>query len=433
MRWVIYNILFAILFVLFLPHYLLRMRRRGGYRRNFLQRLACYDSSVRTALSTDQERIWIHAVSVGELFVAFKFIEALRQWKPSLAFVLTTTTSTGHAIASKRIAAPDVLLYFPVDFPVVMKRALRAIKPSMLLLVECECWPNLIRSCSVENVPVVMVNGRLSDSSFKGYKKIRFFMRDILSLVRVFCMQTEEDREKMVALGAPAHRVFTVGNAKYELFDRDKEKESDARMVLDQAGFKEGEPLLVGGSTWSGEEKILLELYKSLRLKQPNLHLLLAPRHVERIPEVLPIIEEMGLSYAKRTEISSNTDPVDVIVLDTTGELRHYYAHATVNFIGKSLCSHGGQNIIEPAFYGKPIIVGPYTENFTGIISDFIREEALIQLSGASELGDAVLGCLQDSDRAGRMGERAAEIVRRQAGSVSRTIQQIQRMAEDPV
>jgi 3-deoxy-D-manno-octulosonic-acid transferase len=217
MIWWIYNFIFPIVFLFLLPHYLMRMLRRGGYARDFSQRFGCYGRAESELLDAPGQPIWIQAVSVGELSIALSFMDELRRREPGIRFVLTTNTSTGHALALQKVHAPDVTLYFPMDVPLVMRRALRRIRPAIVVLIENEMWPNLIRTAEKRGIPTIMVNGRISENSFKGYRKIRFITRDLLPRIRWFCVQSAADRDRLLYLGAPPEKVEITGSAKYDL------------------------------------------------------------------------------------------------------------------------------------------------------------------------------------------------------------------------
>ena len=405
-----------------LPRAIVRMRRRGGYARNFGQRFARYSPEL-LAQFHEGGRIWIHAVSVGEIFVAVRFMQEFRARRPDVKFVLSTTTSTGYGIAEKEVAAPDVLIYLPVDFPHVMKRALSIIRPKALVLVECELWPNLIRLARRGGIPVILINGRISDHSYSGYSKLRVFTRPLLAQVDLLCVQSEDDRQKLISLGADSARLNVVGSAKYDMTPANGNGEEKARAALETAGIARDRLVLLGGSTWAGEEEALLDVYKELHATIENLVLVLVPRHAERRDKVLSAIADRGLSVVRRTAPKSVTSvPPDVLLVDTTGELRSFYACADVIFVGKSLFEHGGQNIIEPALCGKPIVVGPNMENFAAVTKDFLAAGALVQVRDAASLHDAIRTLLSDSAKRASLGEKAQRLVREKAGAVRKTL-----------
>ena len=424
MIWLAYNALFALVYFLLLPKFLLRMRRRGGYGKGFLQRFAVYGPEVRARLAGDRDRIWVHAVSVGEVYVGLRFIEELRAARPKAAFVLTTTTSTGRRVAEAGLAEDDVLLYFPSDCPGIVRRAFRRLRPRAILLVENELWPNLLREADRRKVPVFLVNGRISASSYRGYRKVRWMTRRALPLVRRFLVQSEEDAARLLDLGAPAERVQAVGSAKYDVVRDDPAAAAQAQAILRAAGLGEGDLLLVGGSTWPGEEAALLRVYRALKPRYPALRLVLVPRHVERRPEIEADIARQGLAHTRRSALDERkaAGPVDILLVDTTGELRGLYTAATVIFVGKSLTQTGGQNIIEPALPGKPIVVGPHLENFPGVAEDFRQAGALIQVDDERGLREAVRDLLDNADKRAAYGDRARQLVERKRGAVAASV-----------
>jgi 3-deoxy-D-manno-octulosonic-acid transferase len=425
MIWLLYNVLFAIGFTLLLPYFLARMWRRGGYRRDFMQRLGWYDAGRRAQLRA-RPRIWIHAVSVGEVFVAARFMAELRMRRPGTAFVLSTTTSTGHALAEKTLAAEDVLIYFPVDNPLVMRRVLRRLRPEMLILTECELWPNLLRLAHGRGIPLALINGRISDNSFRGYRRLSLFSARIIRMFDVLGAQSRQDADRLIGLGADPSRVTVTGSAKYDVAEKDPTSDRRAGDILRAANISEGQLVMVGGSTWPGEEGVLLEIFGRLKLSIPNLKLVLVPRHAERRQEVGEAIARRGFAFVQRSACQAGNGKgagaPDVLLVDTTGELKHLYAKATVIFIGKSLTQHGGQNPVEPAAYGKPVIVGPNMENFRDVMNDLLQAGAAIQVRDARELEDALHRLLKDESARRECGRRAAEVVEAKRGAIRSTV-----------
>ncbi len=423
MIWIVYNLVFPFVLLLTLPYYLMRMYRRGGYRKGFAQRLGIYEAALRTRLG-ERPRVWIHAVSVGETFVAVKFMETWRRQQPDVAFVMTVNTSTAHTMAEKSIHPNDVLVYFPVDFPLVIRRVLRTFRPRMLVLTECEFWPNLMRMAKRQGIPVLLVNGRMSDKSFRGYRRFRWLFAPVMRLLDGVCVQGRQDAERFVDVGAVAARVTVTGSAKYDVALNDPGQPEKAREWLDEAGMVEGDLILLGGSTWAGEEDVLLDVLMKFKPTHPSLRLVLVPRHAERRDEVVAAIQQRGLTFVKRSQggrAGAGMRP-DVLLADTTGELKHFYSGATVIFVGKSLTQHGGQNIIEPAVCGKPIVVGPNMENFPDIIRDFVAAQALVQVADAAELGRRIGELLGDEALRRSYGEHAAAWVEKNRGALSVTV-----------
>jgi len=430
MIWTFYNIAFALIFPLLLPHFLWRMRRRGGYARNFWQRLGRYRDDCLLRLG-GESRIWLHAVSVGEVYVALQLMREWRERETGVLFALTTTTSTAYAIAERELSDPDVALYFPVDFPPVMRRAFDAINPRAIVLVEVELWPNLIRMARNRALPVFLVNGRMSDRSFRGYGRIKPLTRRLLPEFDVISVQSEEDRRRFIALGADPARTVTLGSAKYDVALATPlaggEKALD---VMRAAGIRPDHLVLLGGSTWEGEEEAMVDLYRGLKTRYRNLVLMIAPRHVERVPAIVEILKPRVGKLIRRSTIPEKTaiapaQPPDVLLIDTTGELKHFYAHADVIFVGKSLMQHGGQNIIEPALYGKPVVVGPNMENFPSIMADFLGGKAVIQVKDLQGLRRAVDDLLCDPGKREEIGRAVRCVVEDKSGSLGQFLDRL--------
>lgn len=421
MIWFFYNLLFPIAFLLMLPKFVSRMLRRGGYKKHFEQRFGTYGHGISPRFE-ETRRIWIHAVSVGEIQIALRFIETYRAAHPQAAFVLSTNTSTAHALADREIDDRDVLIYFPIDMPFIIKRAYNAINPLKLILVECELWPNLIREATRRGIPIALINGRISDSSFKGYHSLRPLIRRLLEMIDPICVQGRQDAERMHELGARAESIHTLGTAKYDLPTPAADADAAARTILKQAGVADDAFVFLGGSTWPGEEEALCKIYKTLREKYPTLFLVLVPRHAERREDVVNDIEGQGLTCSLRSQGAS---PADVLVIDTTGELMSFYAAADLVFVGKSLCEHGGQNPIEPALFGKPIIVGPNMENFPSVMDDFRAANALRQVPDFQTLETTIDELLGDRSARDTLGAAAAQVVESRRGVMQKMVEKI--------
>lgn len=428
MIWILYNILFPFAFALLLPYYLYRMFRRGGYWGSIEQRIGIYSEEIREKLAGLQGCIWIHAVSVGEIGVALKFMQEYRKKYPQSLFVLTTNTSTAHELARKKLAERDLLLYFPLDFPPIVKTVLNRINPSRLILIECEIWPNLIREAAKRAIPIAIINGRISKNSFRGYRKLRPLTRQVLAKVDTICARGEKDLEHFIALGASRERVHLCGSLKFDVAEADRHGRKRATQILKRAGISANAKILLGGSTWPAEEALLLDTYTKLKERIPELALVLVPRHFERAPEVVEILKSRELNFVQRSSIETNSKSAEILLVDSTGELMDFYASANVVFIGKSLAqNHGGQNPIEPALLGKPIIVGPNMENFPVVMSCFRKADAILQIEDGEQLLPSVEKLVQDSDFALSMGVRAANLVESQRGVMRKTVQLLSR------
>jgi 3-deoxy-D-manno-octulosonic-acid transferase len=357
--------------------------------------------------------------------VALRFIEEYRKAHPEALFVVSTNTSTGHALAEQNMAQRDVLIYFPVDLPFVMRRVFNAINPLKLILVECEFWPNLVRQAHKRGIPVALINGRISGSSYKGYMLLRPFTRRLLALIDPVCMQGRQDAERIIAMGARPETVKTPGTAKYDLPPPEANAGAVARAVLKKISVPGNALILLGGSTWPGEEEALCKIYKTLRAQHPELFLVLVPRHAERRNDVAEAIRSQGLSFVLRSQMAGGSAKSDVLVVDTTGELMSFYAAADVVFVGKSLCVHGGQNPIEPALFGKAVVVGPNMENFPAVMDDFLSANAIRQVADFQAFEKTIAELLSDPAARADLGARARQVVENHRGVIQRMVEQV--------
>jgi len=426
MFWILYNLLFPVVFALMLPKFISRMLKRGGYGQHFEQRVGHFGTQTKARLR-EYPRVWVHAVSVGEIYVALRFMKAYRAAHPDAYFALSTTTSTGHVIARKELDSRDVLFYFPVDLPVIIKKVLRIIDPVRLILVEGEFWPNLIRLADKQGVPVSLINGRMSARSFKGYCKVRPLTADVLRRINPVCVQSEVDAERMIGIGALPENVQVMGTVKFDVAERNPAGEKAAQEILRKLFVPDDAVVLLGGSTWPGEEAVLCELYKKLNPVNPNLFLVLVPRHVERAVDVVQTLEENGLSFVRRSQLAEfqSLEKPDVLFVDTTGELRNFYSVADIVFVGKSLLEHGGQNPIEPAMCGKAVVVGPNMENFPAVMPIFLQAEAILQVENLQTLEAAIEKLIDGEPARAALGARAAKVAEENCGSIERTVERL--------
>ncbi len=424
MLWFLYNLLFPVVFICMLPKFISRMLRRGGYGQHFEQRIGHFGSNTKARLR-EQRRVWVHAVSVGEIYVALRFIKAYRAAYPDTLFALSTTTSTGHAIALREIDSRDVVFYFPVDLPIIIRKVLRIVNPLRIVLVEGEFWPNLIRLADEQGIPISLINGRMSESSYKGYRKLKPLTADVLRRINPICVQGRIDAGRLIGIGAPEENIHEMGTVKFDVAERDPAGEKTAREIMRKIHVPKDAAVLLGGSTWPGEESELCSIYRQLRESNPDLFLVMVPRHVERADEVVRVFEEQGLSYVRRSRIDAfeEASRPDVLFIDTTGELRNFYSVSDIIFIGKSLTQHGGQNPIEPAMYGKAIVMGPNMENFPAVMEAFLQKQAVKQVDSASALAAAIARLLASPAERKDLGLRAGQVVDENRGVIDRTVE----------
>jgi 3-deoxy-D-manno-octulosonic-acid transferase len=422
----IYNLFWPVGLLFFLPGYFAKMIRRGGYRKKFGQRLGIYDDNVRARVS-QQRSTWLHAVSVGEVNVALKLANALRALEPDLHCVLTTTTTTGFALANKNAPPWVEVMYTPLDYWPIMRRAFAVIAPARILLVEAEVWPNLVATTHARRIPVALVNARLSPRSERRFRRFRVFVAPTFRLLDLICVQEQGDVERWAALGVERSRIHHTGSIKYDPENADIDP-ALPRNVLRELNI-EDRPILFGGSTHPGEEEILARIFGELRAKFPQLFLILAPRHVERSPEVRRVLEQLGLRVASRNRLPTGGETVDCLLIDSTGELRNWYAIATVAFIGKSLTAHGGQNPVEPIMTGVPVIFGPNMENFAGLALSLVARGGAVQVDSSSDLQKAIVDLLNNSRLRQTLVENANAVLREHAGAAARTAKLIVHLA----
>jgi 3-deoxy-D-manno-octulosonic-acid transferase len=346
----LYNILFIIFFALSSPYYFWRMRRRGNWRRGFSERFAIYGSALKQAL-TNRHVIWIHAVSVGEVNLCTQLIRALEPRAPNVKIVVSTTTTTGMAELRRRLPTHVCKIYYPVDRRKFVNHALAVINPEAVVLVEAEIWPNFLWRAQRLNIPVFLANARLSDRSLRGYRRFGFLFRPLFASFAGVGAQNETDAARLLEVGCRPETIRVVGNLKFDAAKLDERRTLDVPAMFRQLGVPADAQILVAGSTHDGEEILLADIARRLRAQFPKLFLVLVPRHFERCRELGRKLRERGVKLVCRSEISANTQlregEIECLLVNTTGELRFFYEHATAVFIGKSLTAMGGQNPIE--------------------------------------------------------------------------------------
>lgn len=387
----LYNLLFPFILLCMLPSLALRLIRRGNYQYKFAQRFARYDADVLARIGAG--RTWIHSISVGETFVAIKLARQMKQSDSSLKFVISVTTSTGFAQAQN--AASDWLevIYNPIDALPLVKRALNATAPTRLIFIEA-IWPNLLTQAKKRGIPVAIVP-RLSPRSEARFRKVRSLVAPIFGQIDLWCVQDRSDIERWSYLGADPSKIQVTGAIKFDYAqlpaDTSSKVAAFSSILTTLTGPVQPErlpPVLLAGSTFPGEEKLVTEVFLKLRQEFPGLFLIVVPRHVERTAEVLsdlkPFVEQFGLRVAVRTQLAAAPKPADCLIVNTTGELQHWYHLATAVVIGKSFLSQGGQNPAEPVVAGKPVLFGPHMENFSSLVG------MLLEIGGACQVDDAL-------------------------------------------
>ncbi len=429
-----YNLLFIFFFILASPYYFFKMWRRGNWRPGFRQRLGEYDTRIRQAI-TNRHILWLHAVSVGEMNVCVQVIRALEPRMPNLKVVVSTTTTTGMGELQKRLPAHITKIYYPIDRRKYVASALAAIHPHAFALVESEIWPNFIWHAQGRNLPLFLINARLSERSYPRYKRFGFLFRSLFGSFTAVGAQNEEDAAKLRELGCQPEAVHVVGNLKFDAARFEGRPLLDVPAMLAQLGVPAGAPILVAGSTHAGEDDLLAEMLPRLRARFAGLFLVLVPRHFERSPTVAGELRKRGVNFVRRSEITPenrhDASSLECLLVDTTGELRYFYERATVVFVGKSLTAKGGQNPIEPAALGKPVVFGPNMQNFADVVKIFLAGDAAVQARDTADVEKTLVDLFARPERRAQLGQKALKVVKDNQGAVGRTVDMLVKQLSD--
>jgi 3-deoxy-D-manno-octulosonic-acid transferase len=426
----IYNLLFPLALLVFLPGYVVKMLRRGNYRNKFGQRLGLYDRTTVAAFAGER-RTWLHAVSVGEVMIALKLAARMKTREPNLRIALTVTTTTGFALASRQAPGWIEVLYTPLDFWPVMRHAFDVIRPRRVVLVEAEVWPNLTALAQQRNIPIALVNARLSPRSERRFRRFRWFVGPYFQKLDLICVPEAEDVGRWESLGVKSDRIERVGSIKFDPADARPCPETP-RAILQTLGVEPNRPILLAGSTHPGEEEILAKVFLELRREFPGLFLLVAPRHVERTREIAAQLRNFGLSSVRRSEAAPGSTP-DCLLLNTTGELRDWYCVGTIVFIGKSLTARGGQNPVEAIVADCPVVFGPHMENFAALARDLVIAGGAIQAPDAAALPGIFAGLLRDERERQSLVHQARNVLQQHQGATDRTAELLKDLASiDP-
>ena len=420
----IYSFLYFIVLIFLLP-FQYRKRPKDLRQRWLKEKFGFFNFQLSTLNS---KLIWIHAVSVGEVIASLPLLEKLKVRYPSVSLVLSTITDTGQKVAMEKASEGTKVIYLPFDLNFILERTLKNIQPNLFITIETELWPNLLMTLKKRKIPAVVMNGRISDDSFRGYKKIKFFMQSIIDCVDLFCMQDAVYAERIKELGAQEEKIRVIGSFKFDTVPSLNVPEWTELLT---------HPVIIAGSTHRGEEDLIVSSYIELKKDFPDLSLIVAPRHPERFGEVEGLVKAKGLSYVKRSQLSSDS-PIHpfthspfpcIVILDAVGELASVYGVSDVAVIGGSFIERGGQNLLEPAFWEKPIICGPHMENFP-FAKEFYGRGAAIETE-SSALCEKLKELLQSPEKMKSMGNKAKDLYNEKAGAVERAMKEIERFLED--
>ena len=448
----VYSFLMGAAAILLLPYWLIKGLRERKYLSNLRERLGLVTGSLDKLPADRPGAIWIHAVSVGELLSSIALAKRLKEAYPNRPLVVSTTTITGQALARERMQFADAVFYFPLDWIFCVRRVLLAVRPSLVVVLETEIWPNFLRETRRQNIPVLFVSGRISDRSFARYQRylgrfgffLRPFLRSALANASAFLMQSEKDAERIRALGAPADRVSVSGNLKY---DMELPAATPLSSWLEAEARRQGRsPIVVAGSVVATEEPLALIAFGVVQGEHPNALLVLAPRKPERFEAAADFIHESRRKFLRRSELAltahaegtaggnngSISREVTVILLDTIGELASVYRLADGAFVGGSLVPSGGHNILEPAAFGKIPVFGPSMENFADIAGRFVAADAAIQVESPEDAGVVWIELLRNPERRRKMGENAKQLVDSSRGATDRALAEIAKFLGSP-
>lgn len=418
MIYLVYNLLFPVVFLFFLPGLLIKLIRRPGWKKTFAERFAWFSAERRQELRQFEGAVWLHAVSVGETQIALDLIRRWQQLHPERRFVLSTTTTTGQQLAREKAPAGVAVIFCPIDFIWFVRRVIRLIKPAELVVLETEIWPNMINEMAKFCGRVFLINARMSDKSSRGYYRFRAYFGPILRRFTCICVQSEGDRDRFHAV-CPEAALTVSGNLKFDRSIPAKLPEIDLETYFGPGTFR----VLLASCTHPGEEKLVAETYRRLRGTFADLRLVIVPRHAERASEVATQLKETGVSFCRKTRGLENGEPVECLIGDTTGEMFGFISRADIVIMGKSLAGHNeGHNLIEPAIFAKPIVTGSVLTNFRFILDVLKKEDALLTVAADAELEDALRRLLTDPAFGVELGRRAEAAIARHRGATDRTI-----------
>ncbi len=419
--YILYNIILIIGTVILSPYFMFKIFTVPKYRGGISQKLGRVRKKVSRVIGRTRP-IWVHAVSVGEVMAAHPMIRELRRKCPNRKLILSTVTVTGNMTARQRVPEADAVFYFPFDFPWIVRRVIKRINPVIVLIAETELWPNFFRELRRAGIPSALINGRISPHSYNNYMKFNRLFRQVFQNMTLFCMQSEQDAERIKNIGAAPEKVMVTGNLKFD-------QKIPATRQQSPVSIPSGYRVITAGSTHRGEELALLEIFTRLRRRLPNLILIIAPRHPERFDEVEGIINNAGYGCQRRTQLKGAVK--EVLLLDTIGELRSFYGLCDIAFVGGSLVKVGGHNLLEPAAMKKPVIFSRYMFNFKEISEALISAGGGIMVKDKEELYIQIVKLLSDQGLVKRMGERAFGVIAANSGAAGRTLDAIGRLIVD--
>lgn len=425
----LYNIAAIIIVILIIPMFMVRSVREKGFVERIRQSLGFFPEHALDKVEK-KDCIWVHAASVGEIVATSPLIKEFRKEFPKSPILVSVVTTSGYEMANRIIKDADAIIYFPLDLPWLAGHVLRRIRPRVFLPVETELWPNFLRTARKIHVPVMMVNGRISDKSVKQYKHLHSLLRNMIGTVKLFAMQSPIDAEYIMRLGAPQELVTVTGNTKFDQTYTDVSPE-EKQKIIEEMGLSKNDGIFLAGSTHRGEEEAVLQAFKAVRETHPHARLVIAPRELLRTMEVVHLCRKAGFSVTTRTKLQNEApQDEDIVILDTIGELGKVYSIGDVVFVGGSLVPHGGHNILEPAAHGKAIIVGSHMFNFKDTYALFKNRDACLTVKNGEELAKQVTRLFDELEHRHRMEEETRAIVRENKGASRKSAILLHQMLE---
>lgn len=432
MYW-LYNVLLLVYWATLIPMLIYRLIREEGFYQRIKQSIGFLPDDLKEKIS-NRHAIWVHAASVGEIVAASPIVREMRKTHPNEVIIVSVVTATGFRMAHQIIKGADGILYFPLDLPYLTDRILTIVKPRAIVLVETEIWPNFLRIAARKNIPVMMMNGRISRRSSSRYRMITFFTRRVLSTIYVFCMQSRIDAQYIIDIGADPNKVIVTGNTKYDQtygIVTDEEK----KRYLKELGFDENTyPIMIAGSTHKGENVSVYKAFCNIRNHFPGAKLIIAPRYIHQADLIYDEGVKHGVTMVKRSDMVAGKQiagPYDGVLLDTIGELGRVYSLGDLIFVGGSLAHIGGHNILEPAAHGKPIVVGPNMFNFVEIFDLLSSRGACVMVRNEEEFIDTGLDILIHPEKAEEMKRHCLEIVEENQGATKKNLDELQRLLDE--
>lgn len=417
---ILFDVFYLVAALFYFPYTLIKRKWHSGMS----CRLGKVPEELRRRLSP-APTIWIHAVSVGEVMTILDLIKRMKVTFPTHRIVCSSVTQTGYRLAAERLAGEAEVIFAPLDFSWAVRRYAQLINPVVYVATETEIWPNLFTALQTKGVPIVVVNGRISDRSYRGYRRLNWILATSFKKVKTFAMQSLLDADRVRELGVPAEKVQVIGNLKFDQIPNDGDALPHGFSV------EPGLQVFIAGSTHPGEEEIILRVFRRLQERLPWLRLIIAPRHIERAREVMDLVTQSGFqasAFSKAQRVFEKAE--EVVVVDEIGRLRGLYALATIVFIGKTFAVGGGQNMIEPAAAGKAVFLGPQTYNFKDVVETFLREKAMVQVQTEEELFVRMSELLMNSQRLTDIGRKAKQVVTANRGATQKTLELISQMLD---